>query len=318
VRLRGERDLLSATAQVVPARQPDDRGPALVLAGAVLWGTAGSAQALLDGAISPVTVGALRTVLGGLVLLAVAVPGLRGAVGRWRLAPITLVVAGLCIAAYQVAFFVGVRLLGIAVGTILAIGSAPFVAGAVSILTGRHRPSARWIATTLLAVLGLALLVRPEGDVSVSPGGAAAAVGAGAAFGLFTVLTKDLLGRGLRRLDTVVLPFLVGGVLLLPVLIHGVTTSEEAVRLVTLPGLAVVVWLAVGATAAGYLLFIAGLRSVAAVAGTTLVLAEPLTAGLLGVVVFGERLGVIASAGAAIVALALVLAARRPEVEPAR
>jgi len=48
------------------------------------------------------------------------------------------------------------------------------------------------------------------------------------------------------------------------------------------------------------------------------VLAEPLTAGLLGVVVFGERIGPVATVGAATVALALVLAARRPEVEPAR
>jgi drug/metabolite transporter, DME family len=315
VRLRGERDLLSAPAPVAPARQ---RGAALVLAGAVLWGTAGAAQELLDGAVSPITVGALRTVLGGLALMVVALPGLRGAASRWRLARSPLVLAGVCIASYQVAFFVGVRSLGIAVGTILAIGAAPFVAGAVSILTGRHRPSRRWIATTLLAVVGLVLLVRPDADVRVSLGGAAAAVGAGAAFGLFTVLTKDLLARGLGRLDTIVVPFTVGGVLLLPVLIHGVVTSDEAVRLVTWPGLAVVVWLAVGATAAGYLLFIAGLGGVAAVAGTTLVLAEPLTAGLLGVLVFGERLGPVATVGAATVALALVLAARRPEVEPAR
>ena len=309
MRLRGERDLLSTPATVAPERQ---RGAALVLAGGVLWGTSGAAQELLDGAVSPVTVGALRTVLGGLALVVIALPGLRGAVARWRLVRLPLVLAGVCVAFNQIAFFVGVRSLGIAVGTILAVGAAPFVAGAVSIITGRHRPSRRWIATTLLAVVGLMLLVRPDGNVRVSLGGAAAAVGAAAAFGLFTVLTKDLLSRGLRRLDTVVLPFIVGGLLLLPVLIHGVVTSDEAVRLVTWPGLAVVVWLAVGATAAAYLLFIAGLGGVAAVAGTTLALAEPLTAGLLGV------LGPVATVGAATVALALVLAARRPEVESAR
>ena len=315
MRLRGERDLLSTPATVAPERQ---RGAALVLAGGVLWGTSGAAQELLDGAVSPVTVGALRTVLGGLALVVIALPGLRGAVARWRLVRLPLVLAGVCVAFNQIAFFVGVRSLGIAVGTILAVGAAPFVAGAVSIITGRHRPSRRWIATTLLAVVGPMLLVRPDGNVRVSLGGAAAAVGAAAAFGLFTVLTKDLLSRGLRRLDTVVLPFIVGGLLLLPVLIHGVVTSDEAVRLVTWPGLAVVVWLAVGATAAAYLLFIAGLGGVAAVAGTTLALAEPLTAGLLGVLVFGERLGPVAAVGAAAVALALVLAARRPEVESAR
>jgi drug/metabolite transporter (DMT)-like permease len=57
---------------------------------------------------------------------------------------------------------------------------------------------------------------------------------------------------------------------------------------------------------------------VTAVSGTTLVLAEPLTATLLGVLVFAERLGVVALSGALLVTVALLLTARRPAVDPAR
>jgi len=314
VRLRGERDLLSAPARVAVARR---HGPLLVLAGSVLWGTAGATQELIGDVVSAPTVGALRTVLGGSALLLLALPGLRdGARERLRRSAGALLLAGVCIAAYQVTFFIGVRTLGIAVGTLLAIGSAPFFAGAVSLVSGRHRPSTGWFATTLLAVVGLALLVRPDDGVALSGPGSAAALGAGAAFGVFTVVSKVLLDRGLPRLETVAVPFLLGGALLIPTLTLGLRAAEGP--LLTLPVVAAVLWLALGATAAGYVLFVGGLTSVAAVAGTTLVLAEPLTAGVLGVVVFGERLGPLAVVGAGVVAFALVLAARRPEVEPAR
>jgi DME family drug/metabolite transporter len=322
VRLRGERDLLSASSRVAaPARS----GALLVLGGAVLWGTSGSSQELLGGAVGPLVVGPLRTILGGAALGLVALLSVRrealplaGLTAARTAARIPLLLAGLCIALYQVTFFIGVRSLGIAVGTILAIGSTPFFAGAVSIAVGQGRPSRVWFGTTLLAVLGLVLLVRPDEGVSVSLLGVVAALAAGFAFGSFTVLSKGMLELGLRRLDTVVIPFLVAGALLLPVLVIGLAGSEDPWAIVRVPGVLVVLWLALGATAAGYLLFIAGLHGVTAVVGTTLVLAEPLTATLLGILVFAERLSLSASVGALLVAVALLLTARRPDQVPAR
>ena len=271
--------------------------------------------------MTPLTVGALRTVLGGAALGAIALRAARrGARSTLPLVQVrsSLVLAGACIALYQVTFFVGLRALGIAVGTILAIGSTPFFAGAVSVATGQGRPSRAWLGTTVLAVIGLILLVRPGPGADLSVRGVVAALTAGFAFGAYTVLTKGLLGRGLRRLDAVALPFVVAGLLLLPVLLLGLAQSTDPGAVIRAPGLFVVLWLALGATAAGYLLFIAGLRGVTAVSGTTLVLAEPLTATLLGVLVFAERLGVVALSGALLVTVALLLTARRPAVDPAR
>ena len=283
----------------------------------MLWGTTGASQELLDGIVPPLVVGALRASLGGAALVAVALPGWRRRAVPLRASGMTLTLAGVCVLAYQLTFFTGVNELGVAVGTILAVGSAPFFAGAASVLLGRHRPSRRWVGTTVLAVSGLVLLLRPDAGMTRSLLGVVTALTAGLSFGLYTIFAKELLDRGVRRLDTVAVPFLFGGVLSVPVLIIGLSGGRGALLLQPRV-LVVVAWLALAATAGGYLLFIPGLSSVPAVVGTTLVLAEPLTAALLGVSVFGERLGHVSIVGAAAVALALLITAREPEPEGAR
>ena len=319
MRLRGERDLLSGPSRPVrPAR-----GAALVLAGATLWGTAGASQALLGGALAPASVGALRIAVGGLALgllaassrprtAAPAMPGHLPATARRGL----LVLAALGVVGYQLGFFIGVDALGIAVGTLLAVGSAPFFAGLVSVLTGVGRPTRRWTLTTVAAVAGLVLLIRPEGTGPVDAVGVAAALLAGLSFGTFTVVSKRLLATGLRHVDVVAVPFVLAALAVAPLL-----AAAPAVRDPTTWAdprtLAVVAWLGLGATAAGYLLFITGLRTVPAVVGTTLALMEPLTATLLGVGVFGERLGAPAATGALVVAAALLATAVPDAASPA-
>lgn len=322
MRLRGERDLLSLDPEVDRSLRS---GPLLVLLGAGLWGTAGAAQALMGPDVPPLVVGALRTVVAGVVLGVLVVRGSRpfaalvspGGTPRGRTGAMHLL-AGVCVATYQGSFFIGVRSLGIAVGTIVAVGTSPFVAGALSLLVGDERPTRARVATTLLAVAGLVLLVRPEGGVVVDAVGVTAALGAGSAFGTFTVLARRLLGVGLRRIDTIAYPFLIGSVLLLPLLVTGIAGLEDPGALLRPGALLTVAWLGIGATAVGYLLFIAGLRHVTAVGATVLVLAEPLTAAVLGVLAFGERLGPVSAVGAVTVAAALLLTARRPAVAQSR
>lgn len=60
-------------------------------------------------------------------------------------------------------------------------------------------------------------------------------------------------------------------------------------------------------TAAAYLLYGYGLRTVAVPTAVTLGLAEPVVAALLGVIVLGERLSAPALAGLVLVGLAIVI-----------
>ena len=72
------------------------------------------------------------------------------------------------IAGYQLAFFAAVADTGVAVGTVVALGSAPALAGLLARgwSTGR-RSTGRWAACTALATAGVLLLVLSGGDAQV-------------------------------------------------------------------------------------------------------------------------------------------------------
>src|SRR4028118_261206 len=148
---------------------PDLRsnGHLFVILAAVLWGTGGTAQALAPGAADPLSVGVVKIGIGGtamLVFAALSGGWATGVSARWRLLPV--LACALLVASYQVLFFTGITLTGVALGTISAIGSLPVWAGLVDLVFGK-RPDARWLGATALAVAGCALLIGSGGPVSV-------------------------------------------------------------------------------------------------------------------------------------------------------
>ncbi|MGH7375678.1 MAG: EamA family transporter [Candidatus Rokuibacteriota bacterium] len=72
-------------------------------------------------------------------------------------------------------------------------------------------------------------------------------------------------------------------------------------------GWPLLLYLGVGPTAVAYALFTAGLGRVPATVAGIVSLLEPLTATTLGLLVFGERLGAIGTAGALLLLAALTL-----------
>src|SRR3954452_9496733 len=98
-----------------------------VLLAAVSCGTTGTAQALGPDGLAPAGVGAARILVGGSLLVLVAL--VRGGLGS--LPPGAGLIAAAAVAAYQLAFFAAVADTGVAVGTIVALGSAPALAGAI-------------------------------------------------------------------------------------------------------------------------------------------------------------------------------------------
>ncbi|ABG03167.1 protein of unknown function DUF6, transmembrane [Rubrobacter xylanophilus DSM 9941] len=280
-------------------------GRLLILAGAVLWGTTGTAQAFAPPGADPLSVGAVRIIVGGLALLAVA--ALRGELAGQRWPPLPVAVAACGIACYQPLFFAGVLETGVALGTIVAIGSAPVAAGAIGFVFRGERPGRRWAAATALAVLGCALLVGGGGGVSVEAGGILLALGAGFSYGVYATATKELLER-LPYTAVMGVAFGLGALLLSPVLLFAAPGWLADPR-----GAAVALELGLVATAAAYLLFARGLSAVPVSTAATLSLAEPLTAGLLGIAVLGERPGAASLAGAALLLGGLALAAKGEE-----
>ena len=90
-----------------------------------------------------------------------------------------------------------------------------------------------------------------------------------------------------------------------------VLALDHPAALVGAGGLALAGFLGTVPTALAYVLFARGLRRLSAAETSTLTLAEPLTAGMLGAAVLGERLTAISGLGAALVLGGLVVLAVR-------
>jgi DME family drug/metabolite transporter len=289
----------------VPAAA-DPRAPLYVVAAATLWGTTGTAQALGPDGTSSIAVGATRNVVGAAVLLAVA--AVRGPLleGVRDLERRPLVLAAASTAAYQLCFFGGVRMAGVAVGTVVGVGSGPVWGGLVGWVGRGERPGRRWALATGLALGGAALLATSTTDgETVDPLGIVLALGAGLTYALFTLWSKELTDRhDPDRVMTWV--FAVSAVLLLPI---GLAAGVEP--LLNSEGAAMAAWLGVGSLAASYLLFGRGIAGVAVATATTLSLAEPLTASILGVTVLDEELTAQILAGMALVFAGLAVLAVR-------
>lgn len=281
-------------------------GSWLVLGAALCWGTTGTAQALAPGGATPAIVGAARLALGGVILLAYAIwRGVFQGGDRW---PVWMTVwAAISMAAYQLCFFAGVARTGVAIGTIVGIGSSPILAGAVAFLLRREVPDRRWGYATALAVAGCGLLVGAGRGFQADVGGIFLALGAGLAYAFFTVTSKSLLECKPPEAVMAVV-FCLGSLFLVPAFF-----SADLSWLWQPRGAAVVLHLGLVTVALAYSLFAKGLLSVPVATAATLTLAEPLTAGMLGVLVLGERLSAQAGFGIGLIfaGLALLVVRRR-------
>jgi DME family drug/metabolite transporter len=278
---------------------------AQVLLAALCFATTGTAQALGPSGTTPVGVGAARILVGGALLAllarAIAQPG-----PPWARGPVAAAVAG--VAVYQLAFFAAVDDTGVAVGTIVALGSAPALTGAFEWILTRRRPSCRWAAATALACAGVALLALAGGDADVSPLGIGLAVAAGGAYASYTLAAKRLMADGHAPESVMGAAFGLGALVLLPALL-----LSGPGWLAHPDGIALALFLGIVPTALAYVLFARGLRRLTASETATLTLAEPLTAGLLGALVLAEPMGAAAIAGAGLILGGLlVLAVRLP------
>lgn len=272
----------------------------LVLLAALFWGTTGTAQAFAPEGAHPVAIGALRLAVGGASLLCYVLwRGLWPKKDGWPLG--TTLLAAFSIALYQPLFFSGVAMTGVAVGTVVTIGSSPILAGLLQLIFQRKKPGSRWWWATLSAVVGCGLLLRPGEGADVNFWGLLLALGAGLSFAAYTLFSKTLVEKNRPELVAAVVLSL-SALILSPILFFGDLSWLAEGR-----GLVVVLHLGLVATALAYLLFVHGLLGLSAPHAVTLSLAEPLTAALLGVFLVGEELTSPAVAGLLLLFLGLAL-----------
>ncbi len=281
------------------------RGYILIALAATLWGTTGTSQALAPSGFTPLTLGALRILVGGLVLLAVAL--LRGKFRqrrRWNVRAVLL--AGVTIAIYQPAFFEGTLRTGVAVGTMVAIGSSPVFAGLVDVLWMKKRLSRTWLIATALAVTGIIVLLSAGSELQLDLAGVLFALSAGLSYVLYAAAVRHLTQTHPPE-EVVAVVFCLGALLLLPSLL-----ASDLSPVMTSGGIVMVLHLGVLATGLSYTFFGFGIRVVPVSTAATLTLMEPLTAATLSIVLLRELLGIQRAAGMLLILAGLILLALRP------
>ena len=283
-----------------------------ILFSAICFGTTGTAAALGPSEANSLAVGTSRIVIGALLLQMFAI-GKSAGVSPVRLR--AWLWAGAGMACYQLTFFAAVHLSGVTVGTVVALGSAPALTGAIDWLWSGTKPRGRWWIATVCAVIGVIILTSSKGSASqaTSLWGILLALGAGASYAIFAVCSKEILASGASFQFAMARVFGIGAIMLAPLLfilpMEWITTPQGA-------GMAL--WLGAVPTAIAYLAYAYGLKSVQPNEAATLTLAEPVTATLFGVLLLNERSSLTTWVGVAIVALGLLLLAmqRSTNVRP--
>ncbi len=276
------------------------RASVAVLGAAVLFGTSGTSKMLLVPDAMPITVASVRLVVGavGLVLFVRWLGHVDQFMALLR-RPIIWVM-GAAVAGYQGLFFIALERTGIAVGTLVCLGSAPLLAGLLGWFMREGAPGWLWAMVTAIAVAGLSLLTLGNAQTP-DVIGVLAALGAAASYAMYTVFGARLARSGFDSSAVMAAPFAIAAVLLLPFLFSDGAWWWSA------DGLVLAIWLGLAATTGAYILFGQGLRVLQPGHIATLTLAEPVVATMLGVVVLEERLTSTGWVGCLLVILALAL-----------
>ncbi|TFC96850.1 EamA/RhaT family transporter [Cryobacterium breve] len=296
---------------VTPPTRADERpaGVIPILLAGLLWGTTGTAAHFLPPDVSPLATGAATIAGGGVLLWMLSARRARRVVRDrsvrfWLLGGVTGIVV------YPLSFYSSMHLAGVAVGTVVSLGSAPVFAAGIELLAERRGATRHWALCTLAALTGTALLVAGRASdptASEVPVGVLLGLLAGLSYALYTHASHRVIAAGHSSRATVGALFGVGAVCLAPVL-----AATGAPLLQSAGSLGITAYLVIGPMFVAYLLFSQGLRTVRGSTATSITLVEPLVATVLAIVVVGERLPPSGWAGLALVLLAVTALVRAP------
>jgi DME family drug/metabolite transporter len=298
-------EVFSLSSRYAAAR----RGPLLILAAAVLWGTVGVSAQLayrMDSGLAPLTIGFYRLLVAAAAMIAIQAPDRRTRIVL-RMAPrhawLGAVFAGALLGGYQACYFGAVRGIGVSLATLVTLGLAPVLVTLATSLRGRL-PSRRALLGLLVALVGLALLVGLPDDQSDDRRlGLLLAVGSACGYAGLTLLGRWLSVR-LGPTHVNLVGFVTGALVLLPFALAGGAIIADVRAALPL------VYLGVVPTVVAYSLFFAGVRTVQPGVASTLTLVEPVTASVLAAVLLGDQLSTGALVGGTLLLSAVAVLLR--------
>ncbi|MEU0408575.1 EamA family transporter [Streptomyces griseorubiginosus] len=268
---------------------PIGRGLVYLIIAGTTWGTAGAVASLVyrTSDLGPAALSFWRCATGLAVLLAVRPvrPRARTAVseplGRRAL---RVGASGVGLAVFQTAYFAAVRSTGLAVATVVTLGAGPVLIALGARLTLGERIGRAGTVAVTGALAGLGVLVLGGADASVRPLGVLFGLLSAAGCCVMTLITR---AARAESSGTSVAVFAVTSLCLLPLaLAEGLLPHTARPALF----LGLLAYLATVPTALAYGLYFAAAAIVRSTTVSVIMLLEPVSAAVLAVVLFGERL----------------------------
>jgi DME family drug/metabolite transporter len=276
-----------------------------VLFAAICFATTGTSRALGPDSATSLGVAAIRFIVGAIALFAITALTLKPLVTTPTLPLYIWLIAGFGQAMYGATFFAAVQETGVAVGTVVALGSAPILTGVLSAMLFRSLPTRTWMMATAAAIAGMSLIVLSGSDTSVSVIGIMYALGAGLGYALFALASKRIVEAGISSDVAMSRVFGIAAVMLAPTLLFvdtdWISTSD---------GISLGLWLGIVTVALAYWAYASGLKNLEPRETTMITLAEPVVATVLGALVLDERPAALAWLGIVVVIAALAYESR--------
>ena len=277
------------------------KGVAIMLLAGVCWGTSGTLSRLAPQGTAPIALAWTRLFCGGLFTLCAA---LLLSKRTFSLKSPLILLSGVLTAANQICFFAAMDHLGVALGTMLVIGSSVIMAGILGCFTG-ERPSGLWWFAAAIGIIGSCFAAASSSGSSLSLDlpGLLFGLGGGLAYAGLGVTFKLMDSQGFSATWRNAVALSGGALLLLPLPLF-VTPMRW---LMSSAGVLSALSIGMVATAIPYCLFAAALSRISVGQAYTISLAEPLTAGLLGLFLLGESLSLWGALGMALQFSSMVL-----------
>jgi len=278
------------------------RSVGLSLLGNGLAGTAGTVAAIYAVNTPSPVIGFVRLLIGAITLLILApffggklskLPRLITRPGVWIMAASS--------ASYQAFFFASVERTGVATAALITVGCIPVSAGIVGWIFMRERLSKIWFLSTAIAISGLA--IASIGELKTNDAtGLFYAVIAGSGIGAYINAAKVEVRAGGHSMQLPGMAFLLGSVGLFCIVRSDLLEVQWTAQTILLA-------IYLGAVTMGIAngIQIVGLKGISPGVASTMMLADPVTAAVLGVVVLGEAVTLNGALGLILVVIGLVM-----------
>ncbi len=287
-------------------------GPTLaVLGAAALFGTTGTALAKGPSGIEALSAGSLRLLIGGAGLCLIGWRTFTNDLCTLRKARSSLILlGGLTVAAYQLGFFWATETTGVALATVVTIGTSPLISRVIGYVRGRPAPDLWWVVSAIGLIIGLVLLVLGSAGstnaVELDMWGVLAAILAGASYAAYTEVGSEMMIRRWHPTSAMAAMFFTAGVLTSPLLL-----VRDVSWFATSAGLGVILYLSLVTLTLAYIWFGWGLKRLPPTTVVMLTMFEPVVAAILAIVVLGETLSGISWIGISIVLIGLAIVGLR-------